>query len=142
MEPLRLTRWDNAKQVLGKVLADRCQMFGRIASKKQSRPLSDQLIAFKFAVKLLDDLGVEFRMKSGHHGITVPQLPGTIVLSFDPACPGKSTSDAPQKPGSGRELSDSRFDCCFGARGGAASRVHEGRPCSVSKLEPDTTRGT
>jgi len=35
-------------------------MFGRIASKEQSSPFSDQMIAFEFAVKLLDDLGVEF----------------------------------------------------------------------------------
>jgi hypothetical protein len=83
-----LARRENAKQVLWKVLADRLQRFGRIASKKPSSPLSDQLIAFQFAVKLLDDLGVEFRMKTGRHGITVPQLPDTIVLSFDPACPG------------------------------------------------------
>jgi hypothetical protein len=59
---------------------------------KRSRPLSDQLIAFKFAVKLLDDLGVKFRMKTGRHGISAPQLPDTIVLSFDPACLGKSAT--------------------------------------------------
>ena len=47
-------------------------MFGRTASKKPSRLLSDQLIAFKFAVKLLDDLSVEPGMKMVHHGITLP----------------------------------------------------------------------
>ncbi len=46
-------------------------MFWRTASKKPSRLLSDQLIAFKFAVKLLDNLGVEFRMKSGRHGTPI-----------------------------------------------------------------------
>jgi hypothetical protein len=88
LAPLRLARREKAKQVLGKVLADGCQMFGRIASKKPSRPLSDQLIGSEFAVKLLDDLGVEFRMKTGRHGITVPQLTDTTVPSFDLACPG------------------------------------------------------
>ena len=63
----------NAKQVFWKVLADRFQMFGRIASKKPSRPLSHQLVAFEFAVKLLDDLGVEFRMKMVHHRIHRPR---------------------------------------------------------------------
>jgi len=47
-------------------------MFGRIASKEQSSPFSDQMIAFEFAVKLLDDLGVEFRMKMVHHRIHRP----------------------------------------------------------------------
>jgi hypothetical protein len=40
-----------------------------MASKKPSSPFSDQLIAFEFAVKLLDDLGVELRMKMVHHGV-------------------------------------------------------------------------
>jgi hypothetical protein len=37
---------------------------------------------------------VEFRMKTGRHGITVPQLPDTIVLSSDPACPAKSATSS------------------------------------------------
>ena len=54
--------------MFSKVLADRFQMLWRIASKKLSSPFSDQMIAFEFAVKLLDDLGVEFRMKTEHSG--------------------------------------------------------------------------
>jgi len=71
--------------VLGKVLPDRLQMFGRTASKKPSRPLSDQLIAFEFAVKLLDDLGVEFRMKTGRHGINVSNCPTPLRSKLAPA---------------------------------------------------------
>ena len=72
MAPLPLARRENAKQVFWKILADRFQMFARIASKKQSSPFSDQLIAFEFAVKLLDDLGVELRMKMIRHGTHRP----------------------------------------------------------------------
>ena len=75
-------RPENDKQVLWKVLADRFQMFARIASKKQSSPFSDQLIAFEFAVKLLDDLGVELRMKMVHHGIHRPRLLDARLSSY------------------------------------------------------------
>jgi hypothetical protein len=68
LAPLSLARRENAKQVLWKVLPNRFQMFGRIASKKQSSPFSDQLMAFEFPIKLLDDFGVELRMKMVHHG--------------------------------------------------------------------------
>jgi hypothetical protein len=38
------------------------------------------LIAFEFAVKPLDDLGVEFRMKTGRHGINVSNCPTPSYL--------------------------------------------------------------
>src|SRR5262245_53465087 len=56
-------------------------MLGRIASKKPSRPLSDQLITFEFAVKLLDDFGVEFRMKTGCHGTAIARHHRTFFRS-------------------------------------------------------------
>jgi hypothetical protein len=82
LAPRRLARRENTKQVLWQVLADRFQMFGRIASEKQSSALCDQLIAFEFAVKLLDDLGVEFRMKTGRHVYPSPLLDTRLSSCF------------------------------------------------------------